>query len=662
MSTDASTTGPNETDAAHTHAFQADVSRLLHLMVHSVYSDRDVFLRELISNAADACEKLRFELLANPDLANKAGEPRISITIDKDAGRLTVEDSGIGMNRADLADALGTIANSGTRAFLEKMKAQDSSGPASEVAEDREVDADAPAGAKPAASLIGQFGIGFYSAFMVADSVDVYSRKAGEDGVWKWSSKGEGTYTLDEAAADAAPAAGTRIVLHMREDAKEYLESWKLQSIVRQYSGSITIPIDLRDSPAAEAKSITDGSALWTRSKSEITEDEYKDFYREIAHQFDEPELTLHWRAEGRHEYTVVAFVPGSRPIDLFDPARKGRSRLYVRRVLITDDADLLPGWLRFVRVVVDSSDMPLNVSREMIQKSPVFAAIKKAVTNRIVQELTKLAKDNPEKFDRIWQNFGPVLKEGIYEDFERRDQLFEIARFATTASGEGKRTLADYVKDLRPNQTAIYYIAGDDAKRLASSPQIEGFKKRGIEVLILSDPVDSFWVSNALGFDGKPFKSATQGSVDLKDIPLNEDAKDKPEAEPAATADMASFVMFAKETLGDQVEDVRTTDRLSDSPACIVAPEQGLDRRLERLLAEHGRLDQASKAILEINPGHPLVKAIAGKAASGGDRELLADAVWLLFDEAKLIDGEQPTDVSAFAQRLFNLMSRALG
>lgn len=653
----------NDTAASQkSHAFQADVSRLLHLMVHSVYSDRDVFLRELISNASDACEKLRFEAIADPGLATDAGEPAISITIDKDAATLTVQDNGIGMNDADLADALGTIANSGTRAYLEKLKQQEAAqkggAAAGDAEEEIEAETGAPAGS--AASLIGQFGIGFYSAFMVAGTVDVISRKAGEDKAWKWSSQGEGTYTLAEVDTGEAPAIGTRVILHMRDDAKDFLETWKLESIIRQYSGSITIPVELFDKPDAEARQVTDGAALWTRSKNDITSDQYTEFYREISRQFDEPDLTIHWRAEGRHEYTVVAFIPGSRPMDLFDPARKGRARLYVRRVLITDDADLLPGWLRFVRVVVDSADMPLNVSREMIQKTPVFTAIQKAVANRIVQELKKVAKDDPEKFAKIWDNFGAVLKEGIYEDFERRDDLFEIARFETTASGEGRRSLADYVKDLRPNQTAIYYIAGDNAKRLTASPQIEGFKKRGIEVLILSDPVDSFWVSNALGYDGKPFKSATQGAVDLKDIPLT-DPEEKPDADTSKTPEIAAFIELARQTLGDDVEEVRTTDRLADSPACIVAPDSGMDRRLERLLAEHGRTQERSKPVLEINPDHQLIKGLAAKAVAPEHKALLEDAVWLLYDEAKLADGEHPADMAAFANRLFALMSRAV-
>lgn len=639
-----------------TQAFQADVARLLQLMVHSVYSDRDVFLRELISNAADACEKLRFEALANPAILQHAEGQRIDISIDKDGGELLIADNGIGMNREELTEALGTIANSGTRAFLEKVNA-------SKQADDGELKSDeadaADTSTASGTNLIGQFGIGFYSAFMVADTVDVISRKAGEGVAWQWSSQGEGTFTIAESSIDEMPASGTKVILHMREDAKEFMEPHRIESIIREYSSAITIPVELTIDKEADPKKLTDGVALWTRSRNEIMEDEYKDFYREIARQFDDPDLTLHWRAEGRNEYTVVAFIPGSPPIDLFDPARKGRARLYVRRVLISDEADLLPGWLRFVRVVVDSADLPLNVSREIIQESPVFSAIKSAVTNRILQELGKLAKSDSEKFNKIWKNFGPVIKEGLYEDFQRRDQLYEVARFSTTHEDGEFRSLSDYVAGLRPNQTAIYYIAGDDAKRLAISPQIEGFRQRGIEVLILSDPVDSFWVSNASGFDGKPFKSATQGALDLKDIPVV-DGKDSSSSDEVST-EVATFLARAKQVLEDEIEDVRTSDRLSDSPACIVAPDQAMDRRLEKLLAEHGRVDETSKPVLEINPSHALIQSLAAKVASAEDAALVDDAVWLLYDEARLIDGEHPSDMSAFANRLFGLMARAL-
>ncbi|MDB5641748.1 MAG: heat shock protein Hsp90, partial [Hyphomicrobiales bacterium] len=375
--------------------------------------------------------------------------------------------------------------------------------------------------------------------------------------------------------------------------------------------------------------------------------------------QYDEPALTVHWRAEGRHEYTVLAFIPGSRPLDLFEPARKSRGKLYVRRVLITQDADLLPAWLRFVRIVVDSSDLPLNVSREMIQESPILAAIRKGVVNRILQELTKLSENDAEAFQKVWSHFGSVLKEGLYEDPERRDALYKIARFATSTQPEQVRTLADYVANLRPNQTAIWYIAGDDAKRMATSPQLEGFRKRGIEVLLLSDPVDAFWVETAVGFDGKPFKSVTHGAADLKDVPLV-DGESEP-ADQAPAADVATLLAFMKETLAETVDDVRASDRLSESAACLVAPAHGRDRRLERLLAEHGGgLGLISKPVLEINPTHPLVAALAQRYAAGDDRALIEDAAWLIHDEARVADGDAPIDAAAFAARLTRVLTRA--
>jgi molecular chaperone HtpG len=368
--------------------------------------------------------------------------------------------------------------------------------------------------------------------------------------------------------------------------------------------------------------------------------------------------LTLHWRAEGRHEYTVLAFVPGSRPFDLFDASRKGRGKLYVRHVLIAADADLLPSWLRFVRLVVDSADMPLNMSRELIQQSPVFAAIKKAVANRVVQDLTKLEESDPETFAKIWENFGAVLKEGLYEDPERRDAIFKLARFASTTDPDGMRTLAAYVAALRPNQTAIYYLNGDDVKTLAASPQLEGFRARGIEVLLLADPIDAFWVSTATGYDGKPFKSVSQGAADIKSIPLLEGQEDK-SAEPTSSA-LASLFALMKQELDEAVSDVRASDRLSESPACLIAPEHGFDRRLERILAEHGQLKNVAKPVLEINPTHPLIAALASQVAYA-DKATLVDIIWLIFDEARLLDGEKPANAADFAARLTRVLTKAV-
>ena len=397
-----------------TRAFEADVSKLLHMMVHSVYSDRDVFLRELISNAADACERLRYEAIASPALLGSNSTFKITLAIDADKKTLIVEDNGIGINRDELVQALGTIAHSGTRAFLEKVEASQNNG--------------------AGAALIGEFGVGFYSAFMVADKVDVISRRAGSEDAWQWSSDGKGTYSVAPIALADAPNRGTRVVLHLMQDAVSYTERFTLERVVRDQSGHVPVPIAIVEKPGAEPAEVADGAALWTKRRSEISAADYTDFYRSIAGQFDEPALTVHFRAEGRHEYTALAFVPGSRPFDLFDPHRKGRIKLYVKRVFITDDTDVLPRYLRFVRELVNSADLPLNVSREMIQESPVLAAIQKGVTSRVLSELEKLATNEPEAYAKIWDNFGAVLKEGIYEDFERRDALLALSRFKTNA------------------------------------------------------------------------------------------------------------------------------------------------------------------------------------------------------------------------------------
>jgi len=634
-------TAQNSASQAQSHPFQADVSRLLMLMAHSIYSNRDVFIRELISNAADACEKLRYEALTKPELVADGAAFAIEVALDKDKQQLTVADNGIGMSHDDLVSALGTIASSGTRAFLDRITAT------------------AADGAAPP-DLIGQFGIGFYSAFMVADKVTVETQRAGSVEAWRWTSDGKGSYAIEPLRLADAPDRGTRVILHLNESSQDYAEAYKAETIIKEHSGAVAIPVDLVTAPGAEAKRIIDGAAIWAKPKSSIEEAEYTEFYRGLAGQFDEPALTIHWRAEGRQEYTVLAFVPGSRPFDLFDPARKGRGKLYVRRVLISAEADLVPPWLRFVRLIVDSADLPLNVSREMIQESPVLAAIKKGIASRILQELGKFAESEPEKFAKIWENFGSVLKEGLYEEADRRDALFKIARFVTSAHPQGGRTLEAYVKDLRPNQTAIFYLTGDDAARLASSPQLEGFKARGIEILLLADPVDAFWVSTAVGFDGKPFKSITQGDIDIKQIPLTDEASAPASSE--TSSEVATLLAFIKQTLADKVEDVKSSDRLAQSPACLIAPAFGPDRQLERMLAAHGQLKSMSKPILEVNPTHELVTTLAARLKGGGSRELIEDAAWLLYDEARLMDGEAPADAAAFAARLTRILTKAVG
>ena len=617
--------------SATSRPFQADVARLLELVVHSVYSDRDIFVRELISNAADACEKLRFETTAAGAAAPSA-PARIVITIDKAARTLAFEDNGIGMNSVDLDSALGIIANSGTRAFLEQI-------------EGRQGKAD---------GLIGRFGVGFYSAFMVADKVDVASRRAGEDAAWLWSSQGKGAYTI--APTTDAPAHGARVVLHLKPDADDYLEAWKLESIVRDHSAGVPVPIDLVEGDK-EARRISEGAALWARPRAQIAPEQYAEFYRTMSGHFDEPALTIHWRAEGRHEFDALAFAPTTRPFDLFHPTRKGHGRLYVRRVLVSEDADLLPPWLRFVTVLIDSADIPLNVSREIVQKSPILAAIRKAVTGRVLQELTKLAESDPEKYAAFWKEFGAVLKEGLYEDPERRDALFALARFKTARHPEGGITLKDYVANLRENQTAIYYLTGADAGDLARSPHLEAFRARGVDVLLLADPVDSFWVTNALGFDGKPFKSASQGKLDIQAIALEEPAAAPPAHE--LNADDAAALALMKDKLADHVSDVRASDRLQDSAACLVAADQAIDRTLARMLGQAGQMGAETKPVLEVNLAHPLARALVAAREEGDAFQQVAE---LTLGLAQIADGELPAAPADFARRLSQWLARGLG
>ena len=613
---------------SQTHEFQAEVAKLLQLMVHSVYSDRDVFLRELISNAADALDKLRYEAIAQPSLLEGAPELAITITPDKAAKTLTIADTGSGMNAGELIDNLGTIAKSGTQAFVEKAKA-----------------------AQGDLHLIGQFGIGFYSGFIVAGQVDVVSRRAGEAAASMWSSDGSGSFTV--TAVDQAPR-GTAIVLHLKDDALEFLDDWKIESVVRAYSDHIAHPIRLRVD-AETTRQINTANAIWTRPKSEITAEQHKEFFGHISGSYSDPAITIHYRAEGRHEYTVLLYVPGERPFDLYDPERRGRQKLYVKRVYIADDVEILPAYLRFVRGVIDSEDMPLNLSREMLQNNPQVAAIRKAVTNKVISELKKSAESDGENFKKVWEIFGPVLKEGLYEDMERRDQLYDIARFKTTKGGWV--SLKDYIAGLKENQTAIYYLAAEDAAKAKASPQLEGYKARDVEVLLLTDPVDSFWVRTALGFDGKPFKSVTQGAADLDLIALKADAS-PPAADDASSA---ALIAAVKQALGTSVKDVRSSKRLTESAVCLVNDSE-MDRTLEKLLSRQKDSGVAVSApILEVNTGHALIKALAASVAAKGAGSV-ADAAALLLDQAFILEGEPVPDPASFAKRLSDVLAKAFG
>jgi molecular chaperone HtpG len=654
MSNPADSASSSTSAAPESHTFQAEVSQLLHLMVHSVYSETDIFLRELISNASDACDKLRYEAIATPSLLAGAGDFTIRIAPDKSAGTLTIADTGIGMDRQELIDNLGTIARSGTRAFMTKI---------SEAKE---------SGAKEGGGLIGQFGVGFYSAFMVADRIEVISRKAGAQDAVAWRSTGGGGFEISDATPEQAAHVprGTEIVLHLKDDQKKYLESYTIENIVRTYSDHILFPILLiggenegssgsgEDKPKPdEPRQINTASALWQRSKSELKAEDYTQAYRTIAGAFDEPTMTLHYRAEGRQSYAVMLFAPASRPFDLYDPSRKGRVKLYVRRVYISDDADLLPAYLRFVRGVIDSEDLPLNLSREMLQNNPQVAQIRKAVTGRVIGELESLAEKDAATFAKVWEAFGSVIKEGIYEDHERRAQLLGLARFASTKGSE-PRTLKQYVADLRPNQTEIYYLIGDSLEHLKSNPKLEAARARGVEVLLLHDHVDAFWTAMPSEHDGKPLRSLSQGDVDLGLIELEPkpDETSKPEA---SAVDAAVIVATVKAALGERVSDVRASKRLTDSASCLVAGGAGPDRELEKLLARQNR-GTGTKPVLELNMKHALVQALSGAPGKLNDDDT-ADLSLLLLEQAQILDGELPEDPAAFAKRLNRLVTRAL-
>lgn len=617
------------------HQFQAEVAELLNLMIHSVYSETDVFLRELVSNASDACDKVRYEAIARPELL--AGDERFAIRIKPDAAAktLTIADNGIGMDRQELIDNLGTLARSGTKAFLKGLK-----------------------DAKDGLGLIGQFGVGFYAAFMVADRIEVTSRRAGSAEAWTWTSASGAGFEVAPATLDQAARVprGTEIVLYLKEDAVRYLQTYELERIVRTYSDHVLFPIELIDDKG-EARQINAASALWQRSKSEVKPEDYTQAYRSLAMAFDEPALTLHYKVEGRQSYAVLLFVPSTPPFDLTDPARKGRVKLYVRRVYITDDAELLPAYLRFVRGVVDSEDLPLNLSREMLQNNPQVRQIRSGLVGRVLSELETTASKDADAYGKIWETFGAILKEGLYEDHERRAQLLGLARFASTA-GDKPRSIKDYVADLKPNQTEIYYLVGDSLDRLKSNPKLEAAKARGVEVLLLTDPVDAFWTTLPQEFEGKPLKSLSQGEVDFGLIPLVEEKKAEDSGDNAVEDD-AAVLEAAKQALGEKVADVKASTRLTDSASCLVASAQGRDRELERLLGRQNR-GSGAKPILELNMKHAMVKALG--AAKKQDRaQDVDDLANLLLDEACILDGEIPSDPAAFARRLNDYVVRAL-
>lgn len=616
-----------------THSFQAEVGRLLDIVANALYSEREIFLRELISNAADACDRLRYQALTEPALLDGSGEFELTLSFDAEAKTLTIADNGSGMTKDELVENLGTIARSGTSNFVSQLSGD----------------------AKKDVSLIGQFGVGFYAAFMVAETVEVTSRRAGADDAWQWTSDGKGDFAVEPSDRDGH---GTTIILNMKEDASEFLAEPRLANIVKTYSDHIPFPIKVTGEGDEYPKQLNAAAALWTRSKSDVDEQQYKEFYHHVSHAFDDPWTTLHFKAEGVIEYSGLVFIPSQRPFDLFHPERKSKLKLYVKRVFITEECDdLVPSWLRFLRGVIDSEDLPLNVSREMLQNNPVVSKIRSGLVKRVVGELTKKAEKEPEAYATFWDAFGPVVKEGAYESMEHRDDLLSLMRFKSTTR-DGWVSLAEYVEGMKEGQDAIYYISGDDQAALAKSPQLEGFAAKGVEVLFMTDPVDEFWIPSVGTFEEKAIKSVTRGGADLSSIAKDDkdETEEKKENTPEGSEKVDALITALKDALGDSVKDVRKSDRLTSSACCLVADEGEMDMHLERLLKQHNQLEQSAPRVLEINPDHVLIGALAENAT--GD---VADAAFLLLDQARIMEGETLPDPVAFARRMSDVMAKAM-
>ena len=618
--------------------FQTEVSQLLKLMINSVYSEKEVFVRELVSNASDACDKLRYLANTKEKLIKDDPNFKIQIAIDKKSNLISISDNGVGMNKKDLVSNLGTIARSGTAHFLK------------ELSESKTKDL----------SLIGQFGVGFYSAFMVASQTKVITRKAGENKIWVWTSDGESSFTIEETEDSSLLASnrGTTIELTLTKDSKEYLDKDRIQNIIRRYSDHISIPIYISDGTEKKdetLESVNSASAIWTRPKNKISAEQYKEFYNHTGQMFDDPWMTSHYKAEGKIEYTVLNFIPSTKPFDLYDPARENRLKLYVKRVFITDNCpELIPPYLRFLRGIIDSEDLPLNISREMLQNNPVVTKIRSSLVKRTISDLKKkLAKDR-ESYEKFWQNFGPVLKEGIYEDFERKDAILEIALFKNSKSSK-LITLNEYIESMGKKQKDIYFMTGDNYENIINNPSLEGYKSRDINVLILDDPVDSFWTSSTPSYLEKNFKSVTRGADDLEKIDgEKKDSKENKSTEP--------LINLLKEKLKDKVKDVRISSRLTDSAVCLVSDEGAMDPQLEKILQQHNQLNQGlSLKVMEINPNHKLIKKLSKMSKDKNKIGEVENISILLYEQSKILDGEKPSDPIEFSKKLINTIYSAI-
>ncbi|WP_221076967.1 molecular chaperone HtpG [Agarivorans aestuarii] len=635
------------TDAAHaeTHGFQTEVKQLLQLMIHSLYSNKEIFLRELVSNAADAADKLRFKALEDNALFENDGDLRVRVSFDQDAKTITLSDNGIGMTRDEVVEHLGTIAKSGTKEFFGQLSG--------DSAKDSQ--------------LIGQFGVGFYSAFIVADKVTVETRAAGAEasqGV-RWESAGEGDYTVADIAKEGR---GTDIILHLREDEHEFLDSWKVRSIITKYSDHISIPVQMwkDETPESEGpdgekvaavpgewEAINKATALWTRGKNDISKDEYNEFYKHISHDFADPLTWAHNKVEGKQDYTSLLYIPSKAPFDMWNRERQHGLKLYVQRVFIMDDADeFMPGYLRFVKGVLDSNDLPLNVSREILQDTKTTANLRSACTKRVLTMLERMAKNDAEKYQTFWAEFGQVLKEGPAEDFANKDQIAKLLRFASTNSDSAEQNVsfADYIERMKEGQDKIYYVTADGYAAAANSPHLEIFKRKGIEVLLMHDRVDEWLISHLPEAEGKTLVSVTKGDLDLGDLDDEETKKQKEQDE----SEYASFVERMKESLGDKVKDVRLTYRLTDTPSCIVVDDNDMSTQMQKLMQAVGQDVPDQKYIFELNPQHALVKRVADEQ----DEAKFAEWASLLLDQATLAERGSLENPSEFIKRVNQLLA----
>lgn len=612
------------------HDFQAEVSKVLNIVVNSLYSHSEVFLRELISNASDACDKLRYAALTHPDLMKDHGAFEIILKPDKAAKTLTITDNGIGMSKDELINNLGTIARSGSAEF------------ASHLTGDNKKDI----------NLIGQFGVGFYSAFMVANLVEVISKKAGDEVGYKWTSEGNGSFTIEQ---DDTAKTGTTIILHLKKEFEEYTDPMRLRFVVKQYSDHISVPIVLEN--GKEKETLNSSSALWMRPKAEITEEQYRDFYRALTHNFDEPWLTLHYKAEGIIEYNALLFIPSKAPFDMFQPDKKHGLNLYVNRVFISNEVEeLLPHYLRFVQGVIDTTELPLNVSREMLQHTPVLGKIKKGIVTRILEEMKKKSADK-EAYNKFWKEFGVVFKEGLYEEPENVKKIAPLCRFYSSKV-DGLVTLEEYLSRMVDGQKNIYYLTGDDLTVLKNNPSLEGFTAKGIEVLLLTDPIDEFWPQVFTEWDGKKILPIAYPDKDFEQIKSLNEAT----GESLEEGIQKLLLERVKTVLKDQVSDVKITTRLNKSPVALVAGQGQMSIHLERLMKQHGQKQMfASTRILELNPRHTLVKKLAQAIFDKADEEKINNAVWILYDEARAIEGEPLVDPAGFIEKINAFMEKGL-